>query len=108
MSSKAFGTIISGNQGRNDELSTEQRSAILTLHAAGKLSTEIADVMRCLRQTVTRTVRRFNEHNNTVSRPRSGHLEVLLDRGKNHILQIVRRNPKITYRDAMRQAGLFP
>jgi len=106
MNIRTFGTIISGNRGRDDELSIEQRIATTALRAVGKTSTEIAEIMSCSRQTVIRTVRRFTERNNLSSRPRSGHPRALSDRDKAHVLRVVRQELRITYRDIIQQAEL--
>jgi len=73
MNIQTFGTIISANRSPNEELSIEQRTAILALRTIGKSLSKIVGVMGCARQTITRTIRRFIERNNVTSRPRSGY-----------------------------------
>jgi len=106
MNIETFGTITSADRSLNDELSIEQRTAIMTLRAVGKSSSEIAGLMGCTRQTVTRTIQRFVERNNATSRPRLGHPQALSDRDKTHVLRIIRSEPRTTYRQLIQQVQL--
>lgn len=58
-----FGQIISGNRGKNNELSESTRTAILTAVRCGKTKSEVISIFNVLCQTVFNTVQCFNQTN---------------------------------------------
>ena len=88
---------ISANRAPGEELSKETRAAIITAAAAEKSKVEIAKAFGCTRSTVYETLRRFSQHNNNASRPRSGRPQALYRYEKRSLLRLIRSRPKYTY-----------
>lgn len=59
---RGFGQEISGNRGKNAELSIEQRSAIIYTVENGISATKIATDFGITRNTVYTTIKRFKQH----------------------------------------------
>lgn len=104
--SREFGKEVSGNRRALDELSKEQRMAILATVAAGKSKTEVARQFGVSRPTVYNTIERFEHDHTTASRPRKGGLKVLTPGDERLLLRIVRREPKITYNALISESQL--
>ena len=95
--SREFGKEVSGNRRALDELSKEQRMAILATVAAGKSKTEVARQFGVSRPTVYNTIERFEHDHTTASRPRKGDPRVLTPGDERLLLRIVKREPESTY-----------
>ncbi|KAJ5751969.1 transcriptional regulator family: Helix-turn-helix and Homeodomain-like HTH [Penicillium odoratum] len=57
----SLATGISQDRRKNSELSTEQRSAIIYARQEGVSATKLAQVFKCSRGTIYKTVKRFQE-----------------------------------------------
>ena len=93
---RVFGTEISGNRQRKNDLSPEVRAAVCGSLAAGQSPTAVAKSFKIGRATVYRTLHRFQEQNNFKSRPRTGRPRSSSTREERYIVRIVRRFPKIS------------
>src|SRR4051812_7000079 len=67
-----FGTKISRNRQRNHEFTPKQRAAMVAEVYAGKSMRQVAASYLTDPGTVSRTVKRWKENYNNVSKPRSG------------------------------------
>jgi transposase len=94
---RSFGTEISGNRRLKAELSTEQRSAIITALEGGGSPTAVAAEFGCARSAIYSTWERFQQHHTVKSLPRSGRPTTISPRAKRHTYQLARRNPKWRY-----------
>jgi transposase len=95
---RAFGTEISGNRGRNDELSPEVRAAIIYGLEAGQSPSKLAARFRVHRSTIYRTKERFILHKTIKTLPRSGRPRKISQLGRRYLYLEARRNPRMTYR----------
>lgn len=94
---RSFGTEISGNRRPKAELSTEQRSAILAKLDIGQSPTKLATEFNCARSTIYDTKKRFQNHHQVESLPRSGRPRLTSDRTRRLVYQLARRNPTWSY-----------
>ena len=101
---RAFGQEISGNRGRNDELSNTQRAAIYSAWLTGTSVKELAASFRCHRNTITKTVQRFKTHQTFTSLPRSGAPTKINPQQKRFIRRIVKRFPWLSWRELIAQS----
>jgi len=73
---RSFGLEISANiqtpRGNRKELTTEERAAIVSARKAGVPRNELAKTFRCDVSTITRTIKRFQQHDALESKPRNG------------------------------------
>ena len=99
----AFGTELNANRRRNCELSSVQRSAIYAAKIAGKSVAQISRDFKVHRNTVTKTIQRFQNHHTFKSLPRKGRPQKLTPTQKRYIGRIVRRFPRTTWRDLISQ-----
>jgi DNA-binding NarL/FixJ family response regulator len=70
-----FGKELTANRGRNCELSSEVRAAICAAKLAGKSTAQIARDFNVHRNTVNKTIQRFQNHATLKSLPRKGRPE---------------------------------
>jgi transposase len=94
---REFGRQISGNRGRNSELSGLQRAGILSAVEAGESKASIATRFGCTRQTIYNTIHRWNNHETTKSLPRPGQPKKLTRRQERMLIRIARQHPRIEY-----------
>jgi len=90
---------ISEKRAKNGELSTSQRQLIIDMASRGVKHREIADMAKCSRSAVLRTVRRWKQNKTTTSLQRSGRPNIASPQVEKAIIQTVRENPKLTYRE---------
>ncbi|OQD59946.1 hypothetical protein PENPOL_c038G02850 [Penicillium polonicum] len=95
---RSFGTEISGNRGKQAELSPEQRAGICSALDAGVSASKLAVEYACHRSTIYRTRERFLEQKNTSSRPRTGRPPIFNERARKYIYLQARRNPLWSYK----------
>ncbi|KAK4206990.1 DDE superfamily endonuclease-domain-containing protein [Rhypophila decipiens] len=95
---RAFGTEISRNRRLNSELSKEVRSAIISAQFAGEKKAQLARDFGVHRNTINRTLDRWQHHHTLKSLPRTGRPQVLSPRQIRLILRIVRKDPKIKWK----------
>ena len=95
---RVFGTEISGNRRKTEELSPEHRAALIGGLSAGQSPTAIAKAFKISRTTVYRTIKRFQERNDLRSKPRTGRPRSLSTREERYIARIARRFPRISWR----------
>ena len=67
-----IGPILTASRRPNGELNEALRAAIYSLHLASTTNKAIADQFGCHRNTITKTIQRFQNHQTFESRPRSG------------------------------------
>jgi transposase len=82
MRQRSFGSEISGNRGLSDELLIKTRAAIISKWEEGALKKELAAEFRVHRNTIAKTITRWQKHHQLELLPRSGRLEVLSRREK--------------------------
>ena len=103
---RSFGTEISANRRSNSELSSEVRSAIIAKRDEGASIQNLAEEFGCHRNTISKTINRYKQHNTLRSLPRTGRPEATTVREKRVLYQIARKIPKINYRNLRDDAGL--
>jgi transposase len=101
-----FGTEISGNRQRNHEFTPEQRAAMVAEVYAGKSMRQVAASYSTDPGTVSRTVKRWKEHHNNVSRPRKGRPRKLSALEIIRINSFIKRNRSITWNEALLELGV--
>ncbi len=94
---RQFGTEISGNRQKNEELSCEARAAILSAVAAGQPKKAVAAAFGCTRSTVYNTINRWTTTYGNKSRPRKGRPKQLTLREERYIYRMVRYQPQRAY-----------
>lgn len=94
---RSFGTVISANRPRGNELTTIQRSLIIEKKEAGISIVDIATQIGCHPRTVHKTLTRWKTLHIVKSSPRSGRPPVLSDRAVRLILRVCRKERKITW-----------
>jgi transposase len=95
---RKFGTVISGNRQKGEELTSEQRAAIASRVADGTKQSVVAREFNCSRGAVCRAVNRWINNQTFDSLPRNGRPEKLTHRERRYIKQLVRRRPKLAYK----------
>ena len=103
---RSFGTEISGNRRGSQELSTNQRAAIIAALDTGKSKTEVAQDYHVNLRTVYNTVKRFQLHNTTASRPRNGRPRRIRPREERRLLRVIKKDPKIEYNALIQQNNI--
>lgn len=103
---RAFGTVISGNRGQNDELSNEQRSAVVAAVSSGTSKTEVARAFNVNRTTIYRTIERFKQQQSNESRHRPGAPKALTPRAVRGVIRTVRKEPRTSYNALQAQSQL--
>jgi transposase len=98
MDLREFGTVISGNRGKDCEFTVEARAAIVAARASGKTRREVADAFGTERvETVTNIVNNFITRNTAKSAYRKGAPRLLSRRSEHRIVVLARRQPRATY-----------
>jgi transposase len=97
---------ISSNNQRNHEYSPRRRAQIYGAARCGATPAQIARSNNLHPETVRATIQRIATTGSIKSAPRSGRPEVYSHYDERQILRIVRKNPKITYKDLRRETGL--
>jgi len=98
MTTRLFGTIISGNRGAGCELSNEQRGYIIGRMESGVAGPKLAREMQVNVKTIYDTLHRAAELGTTQSRTRTGAPRKITERDKRTIIKEARRDPEITYK----------
>lgn len=93
---RQFGQEISGNRGKQQELSKEARLAIYLARRAGQSRVSISKEFQVSPSTVNRIINHFENHNTFETLPRTGRPSKLSHQQKRRILQITRRSTRIT------------
>ena len=107
MTTRAFGTLISGNRIRGGELSEAQRGFAAGALSSGTTKKEVADALHCSESCVKRTKRRILNTATTTSRPRMGRPPILTRRDHRRLARIVKKYPKIEFVLLMKEAGFW-
>ena len=98
---RQFGLEISGNarstHGFRKDLTPTERAAIVAARAAGVPRKVLAQDFDCRPETISRTVKRFQDTNTYESKPRSGRPCKLSHQQRRYILQIIKRNRRMTW-----------
>lgn len=95
---RVFGTELSGNRQRNQELSAKTRAAICTQFLNNIPRTKIAAQFGVSRKTIYNTWNRWTSAKSLNSRPRKGRPPVLTPSEKRYLYKLVRRNPRLAYK----------
>lgn len=95
---RVFGTEISGNRQKTQELSPETRAAICASVAAGQSPSAVAKAFHVHRATIYRTVKRSAELSNFKSKPRTVRPKVLTAREERYLVRLARRFPKLSWK----------
>ena len=90
---RAFGTVISGNRRKNDELLPHTQSAIMSALDNKISPSKIAADHHVSRQTVYNTRKRFETLETFDSRPRKGGPVKFSAYTKRYIYRMARRHP---------------
>jgi len=69
---RQFGSEITGNRGKKQELSSEARSSIISKWEAGVMNKDLAAEYGVHRNVIAYTIKRWKEHHTVNSLPRSG------------------------------------
>lgn len=75
------------------QLSAAQREAIVAAHKAGETQTKLAIDFCCNRNTISRTLKRYNEDQSYENREKTGRPKKFSQRTKNSVLIQARRHP---------------
>src|SRR5438876_525213 len=94
---RSFGTEISGNCGKQQELSERARTIIIDRALQGEKHADIATFIGCDRSSITRTLQQWRQHNTTATLQRSGRLKVISPYKERKIYRAVQKLLKITY-----------
>jgi transposase len=97
---------ISSNIIPNKELSPYQRAIIIGRAQAGQKPSQIGKELNIPRDTVKYTLQKDPIRNEAQSIPRSGRPRKLSLRDERAILRILRKNPKITWRELLKESNL--
>ena len=88
---------------------TENRTAIVALHHAGKSNSNIAKTLSIGRSTIWKTLKRFNERGDLSDHPRSGRLRSQWSKLMiKCIREKIRRNPKRSIRRLAKTSEMSP
>lgn len=88
------------------ELSPFLRGQIIGKHQSGCNPTQISRDLQIPRSTVNGTINRISHQINGKSSPRPGRPKAYTERDKRHIIQIIKRDPFITYQEIREQSGI--
>jgi transposase len=88
--SRQFGTEITGNRGKKEELTPEARSGIISKWEAGVMNKDLAAEYGVHRNVIAYTINRWKKHKTVSSLPRSGRPEVTTRREQRSLVRLVR------------------
>jgi len=97
MQERSILSEISGNRAVKGELSISQRQLIIEMASRGVKHQDIADMAKCSRSSITRTLQRWNQYKTTTSLQRSGRPTIASPQAKRAIIRTVQKNPKVQY-----------
>lgn len=97
---------IFGQHAPGQEYSPYQRGILLACKALGKKPAWFKSELGVSKSAVHTTLLRALQRNEGRSQLRSSRPKVLLDGDKRHILRVVRKDPKITYKQVREQTGV--
>jgi hypothetical protein len=103
----SFGSEISRNRGRNEELSLAIRASIISKWEMGVPQTKLADEFGCHRNAIGKTIKRWKQYHTLESLPREGRPPLINRREKRLLVRIARKYPKLEYKKLMEDAGLL-
>lgn len=89
---RRFGTVISGNRQRNQEISPVSRAAIISAVVAGQKKSAVARQFQLPRSTIQSLIDRYNSTQSVYSQPRSGRPKVVTPRGIRSIVRTVKQD----------------
>jgi IS30 family transposase len=97
---------ISGNITKRKELTPYTRGLIIGKHEAGVPISQISHTLGIPSSTVFETIQQNSKRDNGESSPRSGRPKSYTERDKRHIIQLIKRDPFITYPVIRERTGL--
>lgn len=90
---------VNANRQKHHELSEKTRSAIISAVESGQKKAKVARDFGCSRQAIYNTLKRYKTTKSTASRARIGRPKKLSDTAIRQLYRIVRRFPKITWKE---------
>jgi len=103
---RQFGTELSHNIQRRHELSPAKRGEIYSMFHAGATVDTIKHEMSLPETTVQSTIKNYPHLNNGESKLHMGRPKKSTDRDERRILHLIHADPKMTYKQLQKAAGL--
>jgi transposase len=103
---RSFGTEISRNRVSNHEFTPEQRAAMMAELRAGKSQSQVARNFGTSQGTVSKTKRRWENHQDLRSRPRKGRPKKLSALQIVRINSYINRHRDLTWQDVLIELDL--
>lgn len=97
-----FGRVLTTGRQKNQELSPTTRAAICGAVAAGASQRAVATAFGVTHAVVANTIQRFKTTTSFDSKPRSGRPQVLTRREKRYIVQLAKRNARLTHKQLLK------
>ena len=97
---------ISGNRRCNEEYTPYQRGLLHEATAAGATSCQLQKLLHMSESSIRYTLSKHLQHYEGHSIAHSGRPKLLSDRSKRLLIRMARQNPKATYQNLIKQAGL--
>ncbi|KAK7222904.1 hypothetical protein V2G26_010907 [Clonostachys chloroleuca] len=103
---RSFGTVITGNRQKGQELSSELCAVILAAIDAGESKAAVARRFNVSRAVVYKTIERFNTTQNFEALPRSGRPKSLTPRQTRALTRAVRTDFRMPRKSLVTAQGL--
>jgi transposase len=100
-----IGRIATAGRHRNQELSPEARAAICGAAAAGASQRAIATAFGVSQAVITQTIQRLQETQSFKSKPRNGRPKVFSRRESRYIVQLAKRDARLTHKQLLKMIG---
>jgi transposase len=97
---------ISGNTTKGKELTPYSRGLIIGEYNCGVKPSQISRNLQIPRSTVIDTIQQKSKRDDGKSSPRPGRPKSYTERDKRHIIQLIKRDPFITYQAIRERTGL--
>ena len=100
-----LGRILTADRQKDQELSLVARAAICSAVACGTSRVAVARAFGVSPGTVTKTVDRFRSSSSFKSGPRTRRPRALTRRDRRYIVQLAKRDPRLTHKQLLRVIG---
>jgi transposase len=97
---------ISGNSTKEKELKPYSRGLIIGEYYSGVKASQISRNLQIPRSTVADSIQQNSKQNNGESSPQPGRPKSYIERDKQHIIQLIKRDPFIKYDNICQRTGL--